>query len=136
MNEAKIIPLQTASNLHRGTTHVFVRDYSEDMEVVHVFGDMDLACADELESLLVGLASQKHEPAVVVNLTACHYLDSTILTVFVRASKALGPRFALVVPSASAVRRIFQIVGLDRVLQIMKCVDEASTSLGVALPRT
>ncbi len=135
MNEAKVIPLQTLSRLNRGTTHVFVRDYSDDLEVLHVFGDLDLACAQELESMLVELSSQEHEPAVAANLTACNYLDSTILTVFVRASKELGPRFTLVVPQNSPIRRILRIVGLEKILQIVEDTDSAATAMGATLPR-
>ena len=131
MNQAKVVPLNSAAH-----PHVLVRDGSADLEIVQVFGDLDLACADELESLLHGLATQPHAPAIAVNLTACHYLDSTILTVFVRASRELGDRFALIVPKGSSTHRILQIVGLDKVLHIDETPEALAESFGVTLPVT
>ena len=131
MNQTKVVPIHQAPH-----PHVLVRDGSDDLEIVQVFGDLDLACADELESMVQQLGSQHHGPAVAVNLTACHYLDSTILSVFVRAAREFGTRFALVVPDKSPAHRILEIVGLDMVLHVDETPEALAASLGVTLPAT
>ena len=135
MDQPKVISIQTREGITRGKAHVLVRDGSKDFEVVHAFGDLDISCADELESMLVALSSQDHAPAVAVDLSACHYLDSTILTVFVRAARALDERFAIVIPTGNPVRRIMRIVALDQVVHIEETVEGAAQSLGATLPQ-
>ena len=133
VDQTKVISIH-GEPVIRGADHVLVRDSSKDFEVVHVFGDLDLSSADELESMLVALSSQKHTPSLAVDLTACHYLDSTILTVFVRAARELDDRFALIIPTGNPVRRILHIVALDQVVHIEESLQEAAQSLGVTLP--
>lgn len=134
MTQLNVLPFKHAQSLNRGNAHLLVRDRSKDLEVVNAFGDLDLASAQELESMLIALSTQDHAPALVADLSACHYLDSTILTVFVRTARRLGNRFGLVIPAESAVRRIFRIVGLDTVIPIDESLDLAAARLHKTMP--
>jgi anti-anti-sigma factor len=61
---------------------------------------------------------------LVVDLTACNYLDSTILNVLIRAANAALNRVGVVVPADSRVRRIFNITGLEDALRLSGSRDE------------
>jgi anti-anti-sigma factor len=87
-----------------------------DKWVVHVFGDVDLACALEFEAA-IGEAAAYGGP-VVVDFRECRYMDSTGLTALVRAVKRYG-RVEAVVTDKSPVWRIMQITGFQKVLPIV-----------------
>ena len=131
---AEVIPLRVPADTPIGSTHMLVRASSEDIEVVHVFGDVDLSNAPELELLLSNLSRQPHLPTVVVDLTGCSYVDSSILNLFVRAFRQLNDRFAAVLPMANPTRRIFSIVKLDSVLPLYENVADAALELGCIVP--
>ncbi len=135
MNESHPHSERKTRPVNAGIAHILVRDSADGVEVIHAFGDLDLSCSAELESMIVALSSEMRAPAVVVNLSACHYLDSTILTVFVRASRELSERFAVVVPPDNPVRRIFAIVGLDTVLGIDDSLEACAERMEFALPQ-
>jgi anti-anti-sigma factor len=59
----------------------------------------------------------------VVDFTGCRYIDSTVLTVLVRASKKNGDALHVVIPLGSHIRRIFAITNLDRMIRIEETLD-------------
>jgi len=134
MNEPNVVPFRRPKQHAVERGYLFVRDSSSDLEVVHAFGELDLACAKELESTIVALSAQPHEPAIIVDLTACNYLDSTILTVFVRAARLLEARFTIVVPANNPVFRVIRIVGLNQLVPIFEKIDMAASQMEVTAP--
>jgi anti-sigma B factor antagonist len=91
--------------------------------IVHVFGELDLMSAPELERA-IEKAAREHE-VVVVDFAECRYLDSTTLSALVRSAKLLGERLRIVVPTGALIARVFSITMLDKVLRIATSVDAA-----------
>jgi len=85
-------------------------------EILAAGGELDLAVVPTFGPALEKLLG--HGVPVVLDLSGCTYLDSTILRVLVGATNAAPNRFAIVVPAEARVRRVFQIAGLDGALLI------------------
>lgn len=84
--------------------------------VVHIFGEIDLSNAAEFESELREAAARQR--SIVINLSACNYMDSSGLRVLLRLHADLGDRLRIVLPPTGGVRRVFTVAGLDRLLQL------------------
>lgn len=103
-------------NTDGGGTAVLVHESSTWAEILSVSGELDLAVVPQFGSALDSLLGG--DLPVVVDLSGCSYLDSTILRVLVGAYNAAPNRFAIVVPPKARIRRVFQIAGLDSALLI------------------
>jgi anti-anti-sigma factor len=97
-------------------SYALIRDNVGGAEVLHAFGELDLSNAAELESALNEMA-ESADP-LVLDLSACRYLDSTVISVLVRSVKRWDGNFAIVVPENNSTRRVFRIVGLEDILPI------------------
>ena len=85
--------------------------------VVSVSGELDVSTADELAHTLAEIAD-RHPRAVIVDLAGLDFIDSSGLTVLVRARQQLdaqGGTLWLSSPTPS-VLRVLEIVGLDILL--------------------
>jgi anti-sigma B factor antagonist len=94
--------------------------------VVRPSGDLDIASAAQLRSMLVEPLS-RGRGRVVLDLTDVGFMDSSTLGVLVSVHKqanALRAAFSLV-SAHSDFQRLFAITGLDRVLRTFRSVDEA-----------
>jgi anti-anti-sigma factor len=85
-------------------------------QVLEVRGELDIGAADWFsraieERVRLGLP-------LIVDLSSCQYLDSTILNVLIRAANAQPGNIGFVVPAAARIRRIFNIAGLEDALQL------------------
>ena len=105
-------------DMGEGGTAVMVRESLPWAEVLSVSGELDLAVVPQFGSALEELL--RGSLPVVLDLSGCSYLDSTILRVLVGASNSAPSRFAIVVPEGARVRRVFQVAGLDSALPIGK----------------
>jgi anti-sigma B factor antagonist len=89
--------------------------------VLAVYCELDIGSAawfaDAIEDRL------RQELPLIVDLSDCPYLDSTILNVLIRASNAEPGRVGIVVPAGTRIRRIFSIAGLEEPLQICETRD-------------
>jgi anti-anti-sigma factor len=90
--------------------------------VVRVLGELDYSSSSQLEAALEQTQSAGQRE-VVVDFTSCRYIDSTVLTVLVRASKKNGDALRVVIPLGSHIRRIFAITNLDRMIRIDETLD-------------
>ena len=102
-----------------------VSEYIEGYDVVHVFGEVDLFTSPDLERAVADAAKGSETQFVVVDFTECRYLDSTTLSVLVRAKKALPDRLRIVVPPDLPIRRLFEITNLAGVLDVSSTVELA-----------
>jgi len=85
--------------------------------VVH--GELDLATVDGLRDQLSAVMLEAHSPAYV-DLSGVTFLDSSSIAVLVDAHRLApthGSELVIVAPSP-ACRRVFDILGLDDVLNI------------------
>lgn len=91
--------------------------------VLVVEGELDMADAPAIEQ---AIASASDDPAVlIVDLTKCDYVDSSILSVLVRQKKRLGVLMRVVAPPACPPRRLVDIAGLTNFLGVLESVAQA-----------
>jgi|SRR5579863_5672474 len=93
-------------------------------------GELDLYSAPQMEVELLEALDQPGP--VIVDLSKCTYLDSTILTVLIRLTAQFRERFCLVVPTESKIWRILQITRLADELPIELDIDIARRRWDVA----
>src|ERR1700722_7483203 len=83
--------------------------------VLDFHGELDLSVSEEVEALMVRMLSLG---PTVVDLSRCEYIDSTVLTTFVRMTARFYELFPLVISPSGAIRRIFEITGLGSALPV------------------
>ncbi len=91
--------------------------FDHDHAVIAVSGELDMSTAPDLSDALADVVD-RHPRDLTVDLADLAFIDSTGLTVLVRASKQLRDHDAtlrLASPTPS-VRRVLEIVGLDHLL--------------------
>lgn len=105
-----------------GRTFALVHERIAWAEVLSAFGEFDLSVADELQAAIA--AQLRGTLPLVLDLTFCDYLDSTILRVLVRTMRAGTERVGIIVPRSSRIYRIFEMTRLDEMLQVAYSRDE------------
>jgi anti-sigma B factor antagonist len=94
-----------------------------EMAVVTLRGELDAHDAPRLRELFAAAVSElegARRPRLVVDLTGVAFLDSTALGTVVgavRRVREVGGELRIVLPETAA-RRIFEITGLDEVLDV------------------
>ena len=92
--------------------------------VLHVAGELDMATAPSLEEALVGAG---FEQRIVIDLSACTFVDSSAVRVLVasaRDSAAANGSLALVAPDPG-ILRVLEISGVDTMLPVHPTLEEA-----------
>lgn len=119
------------SPLHSdGRTGALIHERLPWAQVLHAQGELDLSVAADLHAAIES-RSDSALP-VVLDLSDCAYLDSTILRVLVRSVRKMPDRFGIVVPPAAPVRRIFDVAALIGVLPIVETREELQDRLAAA----
>ena len=98
--------------------------------VAKVAGEIDLANTDDLEQQLSECLDDA--TALVVDLTAVEYLDSSALACLHRISRTAGDRgvvLQVVTGEGGMAKRLLAITGLDRVLPTKDSLDDALDEL-------
>ena len=88
--------------------------------VVAVAGELDLDTTPQLRHVLLDLVRAQGETAIVLDVAELTFLDSSalgVLVTVVRDLEAMKGRLVVRSPS-NAVRRVFEITGLDRAIAI------------------
>ncbi len=101
----------------------------EGQAVVDLGGELDLAVAADLRTLLEGVAAERPR-LVVVDVTEVSFIDSTVLREILRAHHAVagaGGRFVVAGPQPP-VERLLQLTGTTEVFAITATRDEALAS--------
>jgi len=110
------------------TDQVFeVKEHSHaDTEVVSVVGEVDLATAPELRTVLDRVLDAGSS-ALAVDLSETTFIDSTALGVLIGAWKRAQNegRSMSVVASDPRILRVFEITGLTDLFPMYKTLDEA-----------
>jgi anti-sigma B factor antagonist len=101
---------------------------------VVVGGEIDMASSPEFEAALTRAVRDRDARALIVDLTAVTFIDSSGVSSLVRALEK--QRFAggalAIVSNDSRVSTIFEISRLDRVLRLFPSRDAAVTALSGA----
>ena len=100
--------LETGPN--RAERCAVIHESENGLEILHVYGEADLTAVGEFETALESAAASGRP--VVIDLGPCQYLDSTMLSAFVKANQTYLGRFWIVVPQTGIVRRLFTITSL------------------------
>lgn len=90
--------------------------------VLEVSGDLDLATAPALESVLEESRSSTH---LVLDLSECGFLDSSGMRVLVGARRIAPDARIDVVATDAGILRALEIAHLDTMFRIHSSVDEA-----------
>ena len=93
--------------------------------LVRIRGELDLATAPELERALE--PNGDGDGRIVVDLSECTFIDSTGLKILVDADRRCGHAL-LIVANGMAVRRTFELSGLDGHLRLHSSIESALTS--------
>jgi anti-anti-sigma factor len=100
---------------------------TRDVAVVTAPAEIDISTVNNLRTALLEAAIGDH-PAVVVDMSQTRLCDSAGLNLLVRAHKrelAGGGELRLVVPAGAAVRHVFAVTGIDRVIPHFLSLQEA-----------
>ncbi len=98
----------------------------DDVRVVEVMGEVDMATAPELTAMLDGALDAS--PRVVADLSAVVFLDSSALNALIHAQRDLAKReidFRVVSPVDQNVRRIFELTQLIDTLCVVDSLPDA-----------
>lgn len=96
-----------------------VRFAADDADVViSLDGEVDIATVGRLDSA-IRRALATSAPEIVIDLTACHFIDSAGIGTLLRLDRRLaadGERTLLILPGPENVQRTFRVCGLLDVL--------------------
>lgn len=109
-----------------GTTLDISRSHAEGVDVVVVEGEVDLTNADGVHEAVIATSA----PAVVLDLTAVAYLDSSGIRAIDQAHRRLasGERSLLIVcPPDTAADWTLRVAGFDRAI-VLESLDAAVAS--------
>jgi anti-sigma B factor antagonist len=99
-----------------------------DASVVELTGELDLSTVPRVESPL--LEQLRARQGVVVDLTKLSFIDSSGISVLIRAFHASnGHKMHTVIAPDSQVERVFRIAAIDRALPMFFDRGEALTGL-------
>lgn len=105
------------------------------VRVVSVRGELDLSTAPELEGPL-DEATSDADASVLIDLSACEFIDSTGIAMIVRAWQQLdrgaggdGSGKVVLCSGNEQVRRVLEITGLELSIPIHGSRDEALAAL-------
>lgn len=103
-------------------SEIRVEQRHADLVTVYVTGEIDISIGPHLASSLSSAAELVRAPgALVVDLTAVPFLDSSALGELLSASRRLASRditFRVVIPADAPTRRVVELVGLVGVLNV------------------
>lgn len=106
----------------------------EGTAVVDLHGEVDMYNAVEFRETVAGLIEQG-EQSIIIDATKVTFMDSTALGVYAGAERRLRPDGALYVACSHDTGRLFEMTGLDRVLTLVRTVDEAREAVQSAARR-
>lgn len=111
---------------HDVTPFVAIHETLPNAEVLHVFGDADIATAAEFETSINDIDSSL---PLIVDLTECRFIDTTAIAVLIRAFKRLGNMFRIITTPQSHIERVLKITHMPSIMSVTATLEE---SLAVA----
>ena len=108
----------------------FPVQWSGQTAVVRLPTEIDLTIADPLREALLAVLNQG-ALGLIADMTATTFCDSAGITALVRAARraAAGDATMRIVVTAAPVLRIFNLVGIDRLIDIHPSVPTALASM-------
>lgn len=94
------------------------------VSVIEVYGEVDLATVSELRRVICDASAVREGPALtVVDLREADFIDVYGVRMLVEealASSGLGGELRLVVPAEGCVARVFELLGIGRMLDLRR----------------
>ncbi len=100
--------------------------------VLRVSGELDLAVSDQLETAL--RAAAEPEEAVILDLRAVTFADSSGLRVMLLGTEELGSRLVFLLDPESAVARLLELAEVSDRLEIFVSEEAAVSAVAGAGP--
>lgn len=100
--------------------------------IASLAGEIDLSNAEHVEDTLDSGRLAAKARALILDLTALEYLDSSGVRVLFRLAQRLragGRELRVVVPRDGSLRRVFAVAGLDRTISLDSSVEQALSEL-------
>lgn len=102
--------------------------------VVSVAGALDMETAPRFETeILAAIATRAHR--VIIDLTECGFLDSSALTVLVKAKNHLDGAALSLIIAHPHVLKVFELTHLDRIFAIFPTRTAALNGAASTLPQ-
>ena len=98
--------------------------------MLRVSGELDLAVSDQLETAL--RAAAEPEDAVILDLRAVTFADSSGLRVMLLGAEELGARLVFLLDPESAVARLLELAEVSDRLEIFASEEAAVSAVAVA----
>ena len=96
--------------------------FYDDVPVVTVFGDIDIASAPRLDEVVC--EARSNDPfSIIISLECCDYCDSTGLSVLLRHAHAT-PIFVVIAPQGTNIRRFLTIAGIEEHFGVVDSLAE------------
>jgi len=114
-------------SLPRGRASVSIEG---DVATIRLHDECDLATSAQISK---AFDEARDTAGVIVDLSDCTFLDSTVIALLVSAQQEVatrGGRMQVVLPDGSGVERIISLMRLHEVLSIHPTIDEARAALG------
>jgi anti-anti-sigma factor len=105
------------------------------IELLKVVGEVDLANAQDLAGAIEA-PNLAERLGIVLDLRSVSFMDSSGLATTLKAAQLVGSRLALIVAPASAVARLFELAGVENVVNIAATEEQAVDLLDGAGPDT
>ena len=100
------------------------------LAVVTLAGEHDISTGEPLEQALAQAAARSN---VLVDLSLCTFIDSTVITILIRTAETVragGEQLVLVIPPAQrAVARVAEMTGLGQLVPLYESRDAALAAL-------
>lgn len=112
--------------------------HSSSLAIVTLRGEHDLASSPEIANQLSRASDHAN---VLVDLSACTFMDSAVISALLRASNALNTRgglLSLVIPHGRhlAIRSVFELMSIERLMPTYGTRAEAIAHLADVQPAT
>ena len=101
-----------------------------DVATIRLRDECDLATREQISR---AFEEARDSAGVLVDLSGCTFLDSTVIALLVSAQQEVatrGGRMQVVLPDGSGVERIISLMRLHEVFSIHATIEEARTGLG------
>jgi anti-anti-sigma factor len=110
--------------------------YSANLVIVSLCGEHDLGTAPEIKSQLSAASAYRD---VLVDLSRCAFIDSSVISALLRASNHLHARgglLSLVIPAGqhTVVRNVFELMSIERHMPTYDSRQEALAQLALGVP--
>jgi anti-anti-sigma factor len=98
---------------------------SADSLLVQLVGELDVGASEKLDASIQNVRGDRLD-VVIVDLTLCRYLDSSVLAVLRKKAGLLNDRFRIVLPEGAPLRHSFETASAGGFARVHATIADAS----------